>query len=467
MSVSKFSLITTSARLAACALLCAACLLGWTSQASARINVNGPVGFVIATAADGLTFNHLFGISTLGGAANSKESGLQTTLISDKVFGLDASLPFPSRFGGAAAPSAFAAIANGRSFGSSGQPAANDSAAMAGVKFKLFGGDASLAFQSIGGNLVAGGAPFQPSGQAPALFAFYNFSQLPAPFGIGADLPVDRQLDETLDSSGYRAPAPQNNATSPFGSFAFPLFDAAQAQTPLSFSPDAPTARGTSVQLNFPFMISNVAAKMRLGGQLLTQTQPNSLATQIFGSGFASSVSGKFKAVSGGVTLALPLFDRKATVSLDGLYEQLTRNDKTPSLYAANTAFLGDPATVQYDQLAAGALSAGRSSPVYFYPNFTDVRHFLGSASVAVPVSSALTVNGSYYVQRYDGEGLNALTQGLTERKRALSGGVLYNIPNTNSSVNLFFNKYRYTDDLVPTHNFTENRQNLYFSVKF
>ncbi|PZR63548.1 MAG: hypothetical protein DLM53_01870 [Candidatus Eremiobacter antarcticus] len=440
-------------------------MFGWMSQASARVNTAGAMGLDASSAASGLTFNRLFDLSALTDPAYARASGLRTTIISDKVFGLDASLPLAMHLGSAASPAAFAAIATSR-YGSAAQPAANDTAAVAGVKFKLLGGDAAVAFQSVGGNLVAA-VPFQPSGQTPALFAFYNFSQLPAPFGIGADLPVSRPLDDTVASPNYRVPAAQNSGSSPFGGFAFPLFDAAQAQTPLSFSADAPTARGTSVQLNFPFMISNVSAKMRLGGRSFSQTQPNSLATQIFGSGFASSVSGKFKALSGGVTLALPLFDRKATVSLDGLYEQLTRNDKTPSLYAANTAFLGDPATVQYDQLAVGALGAGRSSAVYFYPNFTDVRHFLGSASVAVPVSSALTVNGSYYVQRYNGEGLNTLTQGLTERKRALSGGVLYNIPNSNSSVNLFFNKYRYTDDLVPTHNFTENRQNLYFSVKF
>ena len=61
---------------------------------------------------------------------------------------------------------------------------------------------------------------------------------------------------------------------------------------------------------------------------------------------------------------------------------------------------------------------------------------------------------------------LDTLTQSLTRRKTAFGGGVGYNFPKTNSSIDLYFNKNVYSSDNVPT-TFTENRQNLYFSVKF
>ena len=45
--------------------------------------------------------------------------------------------------------------------------------------------------------------------------------------------------------------------------------------------------------------------------------------------------------------------------------------------------------------------------------------------------------------------------------------GVLYKIPNTNASINLNFNQYKFLDELTPANNFVKNRQNLFFTVKF
>jgi hypothetical protein len=173
--------------------------------------------------------------------------------------------------------------------------------------------------------------------------------------------------------------------------------------------------------------------------------QSSSLATQILGPAFASSAS--YSSLSGGVTLALPLLTRRATVSLDGLYESL-QNQKDPF------------------GLTSSAL-AGAPAPVVYYPNLTDLQQYVGAASVALPVTRTLTVNGSLSEQFYGGVDLNTLTQSLNQHKTAYCGGVVYNIPKTHSSINLFFNRNVYTDDNAPTYNFTENQQNLYFSVKF
>ncbi|HYK51944.1 MAG TPA: hypothetical protein VEV38_00225, partial [Candidatus Eremiobacteraceae bacterium] len=109
----------------------------------------------------------------------------------------------------------------------------------------------------------------------------------------------------------------------------------------------------------------------------------------------------------------------------------------------------------------------GTGQQILFYPNFVDVKHTVGHAQLALPVTAALTANLDYYEQRYTGEALNTLTQSISQRKLQLTGGVLYNIPNTNASVNLFFNRYEYHDDDAPTWNWVQNKQNLYFSVKF
>ena len=37
----------------------------------------------------------------------------------------------------------------------------------------------------------------------------------------------------------------------------------------------------------------------------------------------------------------------------------------------------------------------------------------------------------------------------------------------TNSSINFFFTNYQWKDNQLPTYNWTQNRQNIYFTVKF
>ena len=299
-------------------------------------------------------------------------------------------------------------------------------------------------------------------GQAPAIFSFYNFPYLPTPFGIGNDLALNQQVDQAAAAAGFPGPFLSTNTSFPFGSFAFPIFNQFKAQGPYYYSSFTPNTSGASVQLNFPLTIGNLDAKLNIGGQSLREIRPNSLATDIFGPQFASSLKAKYDQFGGGLTFGVPVFDRKATVTLNGLFERLERDDKTAFVYAADPT-LGVPA---YNPVASAELT-GTGTQVLFYPNFVNVRHTVGRAQLALPVTAALTANLDYVEQRYTGEALNTLTQSISERKLQLTGGVLYNIPNTNASVNLFFNRYEYRDDQAPTYNWVQNKQNLYFSVKF
>jgi hypothetical protein len=285
---------------------------------------------------------------------------------------------------------------------------------------------------------------------------------LPPNYGIGNDLGLTQQVDRLAAAAGFTGPFLANNTSFPFGTFAFPLFNQFKAQGPYFYSQFTPNTAGGSVQLNFPLTIGNVDAKLSLGAQELREIRPNSLATDIFGPQFISTVRGKYDQFGGGVTLGVPVFDRKATVTLNGLFEKIQRNDQTPFVYAADPT-LG---VASYNPVASAELT-GTGAQVLFYPNYVNLRHSIGHAQLALPVTAAITANLEYYEQRYTGEALNTLTQSISERKTQLTGGVLYAIPNTNASVNLFFNRYAYRDDNLSSYNWVQNKQNLYFSVKF
>jgi hypothetical protein len=408
----------------------------------------------------GLTINRIFDLA--GDQTYFKDAALPSSPVSDTVFGMDVNLPLGYTPSGGQTPTLYAELAASKYTADAAHiPASSDGAAVVGLRFKLLGGEHTLAYQDIGPNFMDG-APFRYSGQAPPLFAFWNMPQLPGSFGIANNAALNQQVDAIAAARGIAAPSLALSGAFPYGTFAFPLFNQFKAQGPYFYSSYAPNTRGPSVQLSFPLSSRRVDARLRLGGQALTEAQPSSLATQLFGGGFPTNVRASYEQAGAGVTLGLPLFTRRATVNLDALYERLQRDDKSSYLYAADPA-LGLAA---FNPLASAQL-AGSSASVLFYPNYVNVRHYYGSASVAVPITAAVTANFAYTGQAYRGAAMSTLMQSINEKKTAASAGVLYNIPNTNASVNLFFNRYVYKDEALPSYDWVQNRQNLYFTVKF
>jgi hypothetical protein len=43
----------------------------------------------------------------------------------------------------------------------------------------------------------------------------------------------------------------------------------------------------------------------------------------------------------------------------------------------------------------------------------------------------------------------------------------VYQIPNSNSSITFQARKYLYVDDVIPNFNLNENRQDVFFTVRF
>lgn len=315
-----------------------------------------------------------------------------------------------------------------------------------GLSFKLLGGQSAVSFINIAPSARTNALGM--ASQGPAVFAFYNFPQAQTSSSLGNILGL---------RTGPAALAEQVNATpdntAPSSSLmAFPLVSSLSAQGPYWYGGNTQALAGSSVQLSIPLRLANLGVKVRLGEQSLESVQSTSLASQILGPAFASASN--YNAFNGGMTVALPLLNRRATVSLDGLYETLAQTNGA-GLSGNTMPPLG---------IAPSGMSSG---PIVLYPNSTDLQQYVGAASLALPVSSRLTVKGSFSEQLAGSVDLNALTQSLTQHTTAYAGGLVYNIPKTNSSINLFFNRNVYTDDAVPSNNWAQNQQNLYFSVKF
>jgi hypothetical protein len=399
----------------------------------------------------GLTYGRVFGAPNRGELIRFVSTDAAATPVGGSVFGFEFALPLTERVG-SATPVLFGQFASAvRQDAHS--IAKSDDAQTVGMRFKLLGGESSFALASIGPSFHTGvTAGF--SGQGPAVFAFYNFAQ--ATTNAGNAFGLFGQSGGGALAAELNAAPLQGDSAGAASSITLPLISSLSAQGPFWYGDYSPAARGSSVQLNLPFKVAKIPVKVSLREQALTEVQPFSLATQILGPAFASSAANKYNAVGGGVTLALPLLNRRATVSLDGLYQTLQRGDQAP--FALMPLGANSNANIN-----AGAAPGA----AVYYPNYDGLQQYVGAASVALPVTSSLTVKGSFSERRSGGVDLDALTQSLTQRTTAYGGGLVYNIPKTNSSINLFFNRNVYTQDNVPTYNWSENRQNLFFSVKF
>jgi hypothetical protein len=305
------------------------------------------------------------------------------------------------------------------------QPALGSPGALFGLHVNLLGGESTLALEGKAPAWQIN--PAADAGPVPAVFPFYT--------------------------PNARAPETTEIGTS---SLALPLVNAFTQQGPYWLGGGySPGLQGSFLQLSVPVRIARVGVKLNVGEQSLSTVGTSPLSTQIFGPAFASSAA-NYNSVNGGVTLALPLLNRRATISLDGLYQSL---QQSASAYGGTSA-------------QAGTLFGGLALPasVFVYPGTPGapvLQQYLGIASLAVPVGAHLTVKGSFSSQLAGNVDLNTLTQNLTQHAMAYGGGLVYDIPRTNGSINLYFNRNIYPDDASPLAGLSQSSQNLYFSVKF
>jgi hypothetical protein len=422
-------------------------VFGFERTAADEFTAPAPAIFGADIAASGLALERVLDLPP---SSLSQTASYAGSIVTDAVFGVDLSSSPRREFDDA--PIAFAAIT---SVTQSGIPAAHPAtidAAAVGLKFKLLGGDHVVAFDSVSTQNTVGAVGLNAS---------------PFFFGVPASAPATAVIGLDRTFQRLALGAPDTGSLLAIGSgdaFTTPAFAPTQAFTAVAQGPiglDASVARGTSVQLNFPLTLGNVDARLSLSGRELRDMRPTLIAPAAAGVTAPSVVSGRYQEFRGGVTIGVPVFKRKAEVSLNGVIDRLVSIDKT------QPAFGTQPLGLSPFVPPAASLLTQSNPTLTLDPNYVNLRRYVGAYAVAVPINTALTANMQYVGQRYGGDAVNAFAPNLSVGTRSATFGVLYKIPNTNASINLNFNQYKFLDDLTPANNFVKNRQNLYFTVKF
>ena len=419
----------------------------------------------------GLNFNRIFDFTDVE-TTGSGNSGLTFVnrnapqgygLVSDTVLGLDFQVPIPYEFAGPGSkPIVFGEYADSKYTGDVRNTAAvGDTAGLIGLRFKIHKVELSAQYQSVGADFFDG-APFRYYGNAPNLFAFYKLPYLPDFFGYANNAGINSQFDNQFTRLGLTSP---DTAGNPNLTFLFPAFNTLKAQGPEFFSAFAPDSQGLTTSLTTPARIGDFMFTLRGGYSHLEELHPNSLGALLYGAGYASTTLQHFDTFTAGTSFSLPVFGQKANFNLNGSYETLKRLDQTAYQY-----YPTNPGTQTFDGGAYAAANTAfptTGSQVSFYPNYENMHHITITAAGALPLTTNLTLNGSYSTQRYGGAFGTTLTQNITERKDLYLGGLTYSIPKTNSSLSFTARRYEYVDGVLSTYNFGQNRQDINFTVRF
>jgi hypothetical protein len=414
-----------------------------------RIAANGfdtPAPSYFGSVPLGLGLDRILDLPSASLGANAAQNH---TIVTDAVFGIATT---PSSSGDLEpAPIAFAALSSTTVSNAPGaNPVTLSSSASVGLKFKLLGGEHVVSADALSTqNSVA---PIDYLNSSPYFFG--GPVSAPATAVIG--------LDRTFQRLSLGAPNSGSLLAIGSGSaFTTPAF-APAFRTTAPLGTDASVAQGASVQLNFPLTLGNVDARLSLSGRELRDMRPTLIAPSAASVTGPSTISGRYQEFRGGVTIGVPVFKRKAEVSLNGVVDRLVSIEKTPTAYGVQQPLGLNPFVP-----ASTNLLTQSNQTLTLDPNYVNLRRYVGAYAVAVPISTALTANMQYVDQRYGADAVNAFAPDLSVGTREATFGVLYKIPNTNASINLNFNQYKFLDDLTPANNFTKNRQNLFFTVKF
>ena len=413
----------------------------------------------------GLSFNRIFDYDdtqTTGDLTQVFAAGANgEPLVSDTVFGLDASVPLPFTISGkGSSPTLFGELAYSKYTPDYRNVAAvGDTGAVVGLRFKIKKLEVTGQYQSIGVNFFDG-APLRFFGNPPPLFAFWKGPYLPDFFGFANNLGINQQFDAQFGNIGLASP---NTSVNPNLTFLYPIFNPFKANSPTDFSAFAPNSQGPTLSANLPITVGDFTFQTRGQYQHLQEIRPDAFGSLVYGPAYASSVPLKFDSYTLATQFTLPAFGQKVSGNISGSYETLVRNDQTPFQY-----YPINPAQQTFDAasyLAAQQIPGG--SQVSFYPNYSNVRHVTLAAGASIPLTKGVGLNLTYSTQRYGGSYGTTLNQNISERKDYYTGSVVYQIPNSNSSVSFQARHFSYLDDVIPNFNLGQNRQDVFFTVRF
>ncbi|MBV9102544.1 MAG: S-layer homology domain-containing protein [Candidatus Eremiobacteraeota bacterium] len=418
----------------------------------------------------GVTFNRVFDYD----APASNPNGAFTTFlqapttgfgaVSDTVLGIDFQAPIHHAIGGRG-PDYFPVLyaeAAGSKFTPDYHNVAptTDTAAIVGLRFKIKLAELSLQYQSVGPGFLDG-APFRYFGNPPALFTYYRGAYLPDFFGFANNVGINTQFDNQFLGVGAFSNVTQN----PNLTYLTPVFNPFRGSSPTFFQAYTPNTQGIAFSASSPVRVGDYTFKTTATYAHLEELRPNSSSSIQFGPGYASNTREHLDSVTLGTAVTVPAFGQKIGVSLNGTYERLNRPDQTAFLY-----YPFNPGTQSFDPTAYANALANLPmgiSHVPFYPNFVDVKHYVYNARVSVPLTSGVALDLTYTGQRYAGEAGTTLTQNISEKKDFYTGAINYTIPKTNSTVGFTYRNYRYSDDVMPTYNYVQNREDVNFTIRF
>ena len=437
---------------------------------NARINqkIKGMPGAEI-----GLSVSRIFDFADLSvsqgttfvqSAPNGNAAGNGFGVVSDTVFGLDAQIPI-----------SFISMGSDRShpiiFGEGAYskftpdfyniPAVTDSAAVVGLRLKFNQATATLQYQAVGANFLDG-APLRYFGPAPSTFQFWRGNFFPQFFGFANNLAINQTFDGAVLPGCAGTACSRSN---PSTTYIYPVFNPFVASGPQFFSAFAPNTSGFTLNVNSPIRIGDTTFTGRLLGQHLQELTPNGFGQLAYGPGFASGTRMSFDKFEGGLQFGIPVFGQKLALNLTGSLEHLDRNDKTAYAYTPFNTVVGGP-----DPASAAALNAylaTGATPVLFYPNFVNEWHSTLAAGATLPVTRDLVFGLSYNSQTYHGSYATTQGQNIAQRKDQYDATLTYNIPKTTSSISALFRNQKYTDSVLPTYNFNQNREDVNFSIRF
>ncbi len=422
----------------------------------------------------GLSFNRLFDYEQEFNSGNFSQVFQQPISgygsVSDTVLGIDFQAPVPYSIGkkgnypvlyGEVAGSKYSPDINNTS-------ATTDYAGVVGLRLKIAKVDVNLQYQSVGAGYLDG-APYRYFGNPPPLFAYYKGPYMPDFFGFANNLGINTQFDRSMISAGGASVTAQN----PNLTYLTPIFNPFRGWGPTYFQAFAPNSRGASITATAPIRIGNLTFKTTGSYSHLAEIVPNSYTSIQFGPGYASSVPETFDTLNLGAQVEVPVFHKPINVNLNGTYEHLGRNDLTAYQY-----YPFNPGTQTFDPTAFANAQAlypppqGSSYPnggsqVSFFPNYVNVSHYVYAAKVSIPITTGVGLDLTYNGQTYRGAAMTTSTQNISEKKDYYTGTLNYTIPKTNSTVGFTYRNYRYVDNVMPSYDFNQSREDVNFTIRF
>lgn len=383
-------------------------------------------------------------------------------VVSDTVFGLDAQVPlaFIAMGDRTNHPIVFAEGAASKFTPNYyTTPTVTDGAAVVGLRLKIAQATATVQYQAVGVNFLDG-APLQYFGPAPATFAFWQGNFFPQFFGFANNVAINSTFDTIQPGCAGTACARNNAALT----YLYPVFNPFVASGPQYFSAFAPNTQGLTANVTLPIRVGDTVLNARGLGQHLQEMTPNGFGPLSYG-GVTSGTRLRFDKLEGGLQFGVPMFRQRVAFNLSAAVEHLNRNDKTAASYVPFNAATGAADSTEQALLAA-YLATGAAAPLY-YPNYIDEYHTTLAAGATVPLTHDLVFGLGYNSQKYYGSYGTTLGQSMNERKDMYDATLTYNIPKTSSSISALFRNQKYTDSVIPTYNFNQNREDVNFSIRF